>query len=268
MSSLVIRRGSIEPLPEFNHEYSIDRDFDTPWIKHDPKDYDIPVVQSLEPSNAIQQGSGSGLDGTQPFLFAAEVLRNAKEYLGTLDTLVFGPIGTSISNVASEYLNKNPEWKPGFAGEKHLILPTEYGLTRANYAGPGTRLDVRIPRGDKGVDGPFGIDNAAMKHDLDYLAAKTPKDIRQADDKFIRRVSNSTQAPAVKSMVVGAMQAKKFGEDFGIFDRNKYLGKGHSQKKPIDYDEDDDEVPQKNRKKKKVYPAEMLRKYIGKKKKN
>ena len=50
-------------------------------------------------------------------------------------SLASGPIGTKISNVLSEKFNNNPEWRSGFTGEKHLILPTKFGLTRANFAG-------------------------------------------------------------------------------------------------------------------------------------
>ncbi len=79
------------------------------------------------------------------------VIDTAKTVGGIVHGLATGRVGTTISNVLSEKFNKNPEWRPGFPGEAHLVLPTEHGLTRANFCGPGTNLTKRQARGDKGV---------------------------------------------------------------------------------------------------------------------
>lgn len=155
----------------------------------------------------IDEQSGDGI---------LNVVNSVLQLLPKLSNLAFGTVGTTISNTLSEKFNRNPEWRPGFAGEKHIVLPTSKGLTRSNFAGPGTNLRVRIPRGDKGVDGPRGIDIAAKKHDLLYAKSKTPADIRRADNIFIRDIRNSTQGRITKSIVINAMRLKKLSENFGI----------------------------------------------------
>ena len=115
------------------------------------------------------------------------------------------------------FKNKNPNKRGGFPGERHMFLPTEYGLTRANYAGPGTHLKERLSRNDPPVDGPRGIDIAAKQHDIDYSNAKVFKDVRRADNRFIKRVRKSEQSSFAKNIVIGAMKSKKFGENIGIF---------------------------------------------------
>jgi len=141
---------------------------------------------------------------------------------GSASSLAFGPVGTTISNLTSKLINKNPKWKSGFSGEKHAVLPTKYGLTRANYAGPGTKLERRLTRGDQGVDGPDGIDAAAKVHDISYANAKTMDDVRNADLKMIRDVQNSSAGDRIKTMVIGIMTAKMKGEDLGVIDVNTF----------------------------------------------
>lgn len=135
-----------------------------------------------------------------------------------IDELAFGGVGTSVSNTLSLAFNKNPDWRPGFSGERHIVLPTDHGLTRANFAGPGTRLGARVLRGDVGVDGPRGIDAAAKLHDIDYTRATTRQDIAEADRKFLRRVDESTQGPKTKAIVRTAIRAKTLVEDIGLTD--------------------------------------------------
>ena len=136
--------------------------------------------------------------------------------------VLFGPIGSTVSNVLSEVFNKNPEARPISPGEKHIVLPTKHGLTRANFAGPGTQVKKRIKRGDRGVDGPRGIDAAARTHDLAYVNARTPADIRRADNRMIREVEQSTAGKRTKQVVKAALRAKTLGEDLGVFGPNTF----------------------------------------------
>ena len=106
--------------------------------------------------------------------------------------------------------------RTGYPGERHMYLPTNLGLTRANYAGPGTNLKARLLRNDPPVDGPNGIDAAAKQHDIDYSKARTVSDVRSADKSFLKKVRRSTQSMPAKQLVIGAMKAKMFGEDTGI----------------------------------------------------
>lgn len=129
--------------------------------------------------------------------------------------LAFGKVGTTISNVLSEKFNKNPNWKPGFVGEQHLVLNTPHGLTRANFCGPRTQLMKRLNRGDVGVN---QIDVACNKHDLLYHFAKTKEDIRRADEIMINEVSKVTDSGGVQKAIIKAgIRAKTLGEDVGLF---------------------------------------------------
>lgn len=148
---------------------------------------------------------------------AKAVAKGAAQVGTTVAGIATGPKGTAVSNYLSEKFNKNPDWRPGFPGEAHLVLPTDFGLTRANFAGPGTNLGVRQARGDIGVDGPMGIDAASKIHDILYSIAQTPADIRQADDILIRDIQKGSQGPKFKAFAIKMIQAKKFGEDAGVF---------------------------------------------------
>lgn len=140
------------------------------------------------------------------------------------DDVIFGPVGAAVNNTLSHAFNQNPEWKPISAGERHMVLPTKHGLTRANFAGPGTNLRTRLPRGDIGVDGPTGIDAAARQHDIDYTRSRNAGDVRAADDLFLQRVSDSSQGPKTKALVRSMIQAKEFGEDSGLLDPLAFTG--------------------------------------------
>ena len=76
-----------------------------------------------------------------------------------------------------------------------------------NFAGPGTHLEKRLKRGDRGVN---RLDKIAGIHDIDYSKAKNLKDKWKADDKMIWAITNlpgkkTTQERVVKTI----MQAKR-----------------------------------------------------------
>ena len=257
------------------------KNYQNPWkelryIKEEPL-----VIQDRLPNNEMmspemlsssQNQSGGGIsDYLSSWDQAKEIL---KQGTNLADEVIFGPIGTNISNTIGEYYNKNPEWKPGFSGEHHMILPTSnYGskFTRANYAGPGTHLYKRLKRGDKGVDGPNGIDEAARIHDIDYANALSGKDVRIADDKFINRVRNSSQGTLTKKAVIGAMKAKKFAEDTGILSKEYFLKPEDNQKgfgRNKKSGKNVNNMRASKLKPKKVYAAEILQKYVNNQKKS
>ena len=195
-------------------------------LKKIDKPTDIPIdIPIIGPS--IQEGSGimelgaaalKGAAGAAAAFATAQAAVKAVGVVGSkIGEVAKGPIGTNISNFLSEKFNKNPAWRPGFPGEAHLVLPTEFGLTRANYAGPGTNLSARLDRGDTGVDGPKGIDEASKVHDILYSIARTPKDIRSADNILISDIDRGSQGPKTKAMAIRMLKAKKFGEDVGVF---------------------------------------------------
>ncbi|MCP4343943.1 MAG: hypothetical protein GY795_00260, partial [Desulfobacterales bacterium] len=134
---------------------------DNPWVSYR-------YIKGQDPNEKqIVQGGGGYVQAVQAAIAAAPVIAK------TIDKVLFGNIGTNVSNTLGEHYNKNPLWRPGFAGERHAILPTEDGWTRANFAGPGTHLTKRLTRGDQSVDGPQGIDAAAKKHDIKYANASS-----------------------------------------------------------------------------------------------
>ncbi len=93
--------------------------------------------------------------------------------------------GTVIKNTYGKFMNSNPNWRSGFAGEKHML--TKKGITY-NYMGPGTALKERLQRGDPPLDGPQGLDQVAKIHDIDYSNAKSFAEVRVADKKFIKGI--------------------------------------------------------------------------------
>ncbi len=231
-----------------NNHPSIDQMFTTniytPWVKHR-------YIKGKDTNEKVSVQKGEGYAQT-----VAALIKAAPVVVKAADKAVFGKLGTHVSNTLSERYNKNPEWKPGFAGERHAVLPTRYGLTRANFAGPGTKLQARLARGDTGVDGPNGIDMAAKKHDIDYYNAKTYSDIRKADKKFIKKVASSSSTGMMKNIAIGAIKAKNFGEDVGILSKDVFS----AQQKTLQAGSGQRifEKTPKARKKKKVYPAQVL----------
>jgi hypothetical protein len=130
--------------------------------------------------------------------------------------------GTAIQNAVLSQTNKNPLWKPGFPGEKHAILQTDYGLTKGSWIGPGTNIDARLARGDQGIT---PVDQASKRHDLRYSLAKDVSDIRKADVAMLREVAASNDRPfnkALGNIGIGGKIALESGgfakpEDFTTF---------------------------------------------------
>ena len=78
-------------------------------------------------------------------------------------------------------------------GEKHTIMwnPNKKGLLKfdvANFSGPGTELVTRIKNKIKGLN---VTDKTANAHDIRYTMAKNEKDIQDADNKMVMRLSKA-----------------------------------------------------------------------------
>lgn len=122
-------------------------------------------------------------------------------------------VGTQLKNSYGKFMNKsNPNWRPGFAGEKHML--NTHGVTY-NFLGPGTNLEARLKRGDPPLDSK-GLDAAAKVHDIDYANAKNWNEVRTADKKFIKNVEASDINRASKTVIKGLFKAKMIGEDVGF----------------------------------------------------
>ena len=53
------------------------------------------------------------------------------------------------------------------------------------YMGPGTHLEKRLKRGDKGIN---RLDRISKTHDIDYSKARSLKDKHKADRKMIKSI--------------------------------------------------------------------------------
>lgn len=61
-------------------------------------------------------------------------------------------------------------------------LPIELHLPGYQYCGPGTKLDKRIARGDRGIN---GLDEACKEHDIAYSQYQDKTDRHKADTELI-----------------------------------------------------------------------------------
>lgn len=171
-------------------------------------------AQYMQTLQAVAKQSGRGQIGTgviDDIGAAVKLIRSATKLNSK----------SGVSRSKKDVENPHPNYRPGFAGERHL---QHRSGSIYNFLGPGTRIRERVSRGDNPLDGANGIDAQARRHDLDYLNARDLKDIRAADLRMIKGVQKSN-APAVeKVMVSNAMKAKIKAENLGILDPNKYAG--------------------------------------------
>lgn len=91
-------------------------------------------------------------------------------------------------------------------------LPFEAHLPGLNFCGPGTKLEKRLARGDKGVN---QLDEACKLHDISYAQSSDYKDRRRADKELAERAwrrfkdpSSSLSEKAASWIVTTAMKAK------------------------------------------------------------
>lgn len=135
--------------------------------------------------------------------------------------------------------NKTFSHKQAIAGEGLLdktinFLPFEVHLPEYQYCGPGTKLQKRLDRGDKGIN---LLDAACKNHDIAYSKTKD-LNIRHQADKVLEnraweRVLSKDSSLAEKSfayLVTNAMKTKtKFG--MGVEKKKKVCNKSLNGKK-------------------------------------
>ncbi|RWS19399.1 hypothetical protein B4U80_05937 [Leptotrombidium deliense] len=66
-------------------------------------------------------------------------------------------------------------------------LPVEMHIPGYNYCGPGTKLQKRLNRGDKGIN---RVDEICKTHDINYYNAKNDEDIKNADNQMLNELNN------------------------------------------------------------------------------
>jgi hypothetical protein len=141
-----------------------------------------------------------------------------------------GETGTALRNMIPD---SDETARPGFAGEKHMILQLKNGKNGvANYMGPGTEIEKRLRRGDPGRT---PADTVAKRHDIDYALAQGArtsaeqfKQIRAADNRMINSLKRiqASKGDAGRNIQAGMrlIQAKKLGEDVGVLGKDKFSG--------------------------------------------
>lgn len=109
--------------------------------------------------------------------------------------------GSKNSSTGGTLLDKAIDW-----------LPFELHVPGYQYCGPGTELEKRLKRGDKGIN---PLDSACRKHDIVYSQYKGGSERREADrvlgEEAWNRVtaSNATIGEKAAALAVsGAMKAK------------------------------------------------------------
>ena len=97
----------------------------------------------------------------------------------------------------------------GLLDIQKLITKTgkEFHWPKMNYLGPGTHLEKRLKRGDRGKN---RLDELAKIHDIDYSKARSIKDKWKADDKMIRAIKNLPGKKTKQERIVKTiMQTKR-----------------------------------------------------------
>ena len=74
------------------------------------------------------------------------------------------------------------------------------------FMGPGTKLEKRLKRGDKGIN---RLDRLARQHDIDYSKSKNLQDKWKADRKMIKAIEKFPGSKTMTERIVRRiMQAK------------------------------------------------------------
>ena len=85
-------------------------------------------------------------------------------------------------------------------------LPFEFHPPGYQYLGPGTRLKMRLKRGDPGKN---RLDRIAKQHDIDYGKAKTLQDKWKADAKMIKSIDKLNNKTLTEKITKKIIQIKK-----------------------------------------------------------
>ena len=120
-----------------------------------------------------------------------------------------------------------------YPGEYHGVIKLPNGkYTWAQYMGPGTRIDKRIPAGQRGLT---PIDKESMAHDIRYNLSDTPEAIREADNIFnsvIDRLRKEGKESEFNLKQAELIKVKVFLEGNEIL--RKYIRKFNTRKTDIE----------------------------------
>ncbi len=181
--------------------------------------------KKIDISGATQTGSGIGRGqrgGYNPDAGGSELSGTIAKALimlkaaQTIPRIYKSAPANALRNTYGKFMNNNPNWRPGFAGEVHMI--DDRGVTY-NYCGPNTNVAARVKRGDPPIN---QLDAACKRHDIAYATTKNKSDVRRADQTFLKEVSQSRGNRFRKKLVKGIFKAKMAGEDVGIVNPGKF----------------------------------------------
>ena len=85
-------------------------------------------------------------------------------------------------------------------------LPFKFHPPGYQYLGPGTRLKMRLKRGDPGKN---RLDRIAKQHDIDYGKAKTLQDKWKANAKMIKSIDKLSDKTLTEKITKKIIQIKK-----------------------------------------------------------
>ena len=125
----------------------------------------------------------------------------------------------------------DPLSRPLFPGEHHLVEGpgSRFPGSLHNFSGPGTHLRERLARGDKPVN---DVDAVSEGHDMAYQFARTPQQVREADQVAIAGWQRTHDDPVVARAAITAFRAKMKAEDLGLLDPLKF-SKGGDKDSPL-----------------------------------
>lgn len=101
-------------------------------------------------------------------------------------------------------------------------LPFELHLPKYNFCGPGTKLEKRLERGDRGIN---ELDEACREHDISYHREKELKARHEADKILAKRAMerfrshNASMGEKIAALGVAGMMKAKVKMGMGL---NKY----------------------------------------------
>ncbi|XP_071051050.1 uncharacterized protein [Onthophagus taurus] len=116
----------------------------------------------------------------------------------------------------------------GFFNKLIDKLPIELHLPGYNFCGPGTKLEKRLSRGDRGVN---PLDEACKKHDIAYTVSSNLKFRHDADRALYKaakeRIRNkeSTLGEKVASSAVAALMKAKVAVGMGVGRKRNRTGR-------------------------------------------
>jgi len=166
----------------------------------------------------VQKGGEEVQKGGKEVRGNLEVQKGGKEVKSVkLFTKRKEKIGADIRDSSTKLL-PNPSWQK-YSGEKHL--------KNYNYAGPGTRLDLRLDenKNPKPGEEPINkIDEACLKHDIAY-ESESIKDRHVADVELIHdlnAIKNLTwNEKLARILIKNIMKAKVvFGGSYNLRNKN------------------------------------------------